>query len=256
VAPNGTDDVAAIVLAGGFGSRLGPLTKAVPKPMLPVGGRPFLAHLVRWLAKSGFRTVVFAVGYRAETVSGFFGDGASWGIDASYSVEREPLGTGGAIRQAVASLPKSKYLILNGDSFLDIDAWAILDALEDGIVLSMALATVDDHGRFGSVTVDERGRVCGFAQAPGGSGRSLINAGIYGVPHNVAIDFPPQPCSLECDILPSLIGSGVAGVQSSGFFVDIGVLESYEAITQDPERLMNAMANDDEEDAEPIDGRQ
>jgi mannose-1-phosphate guanylyltransferase len=239
--PAGTG-TAAIILSGGFGTRLGPLTADLPKPMLPVGGRPFVEYLVIGLARAGFTDIVFATGYRSAALVDHFGTGDRWGVLIRYSHEREPLGTGGGIRLAAQAANGDPLLVLNGDSYLDCDLRLVVGALHDDMALSMALTRVADGRRFGRVERATDGRVIGFSQASEQPGPATINAGIYAI-HRRTIDaLPPgRPVSLEREVLPGLINSGLTGVMSDGYFVDIGIPEAYLGLLADPDPLLRSV---------------
>lgn len=232
----------AIILSGGLGSRLGHLAASSPKPMLPVGGRPFVEYLVIWLERAGFRTIVFACGYRSDVLKRHFGDGRRWGVSITYSDEREPLGTAGAIRLAVKAVQARRFLIVNGDTFFDINPRLVLDLVSDGITMSMALVQVQDPGRFGRVEQSPDGMIVGFARGQSGLGSATVNAGIYGARSNVLEIIPEsRKCSLEDEVLPALVGHGLRGLCVDGFFIDIGIPETYLALVANPEPLLNAV---------------
>ena len=167
----------AIVLAGGLGTRLRSVVADLPKPLAPVAGRPFLAHLLDQLATGGLRRVILATGYMAEKIEQVIG--RRWaGMDVAYSKESDPLGTGGAIRRAAALLQGDGVHLANGDTFLRYDLAAFERAVRArGASLGIALAKVGDVGRYGGVEIDG-GRVTAFVEK-GGCGPGLINAGSY-----------------------------------------------------------------------------
>jgi len=232
----------AIVLVGGLGSRLGSLTADLPKPMLPVGGRPFVEYIVIQLRRSGIREIVFATGYRSERLREHFQSGDRFGVAIRYSEEDAPLGTGGAIRLAAEMVKADRFLVLNGDSFLDADPRSVLDTVRDGIMVSMALTNIAGSSRYGSVEQASDGTIIRFAPHGKSAGLSAINAGIYGARREL-IDLIPKdgPCSLEHDVLPGLAGHGLLGLNLSGFFIDIGVPETYRELGADPSPLLKAL---------------
>jgi D-glycero-alpha-D-manno-heptose 1-phosphate guanylyltransferase len=218
----------AIILAGGFGTRLQSVVKDVPKPLAPVAGRPFLAYLLDLLDSQGVRRVVLATGYLAEVVESTLGH--SWnGMSLVYSREHEPLGTGGAMVQAMSQIHGDTCFVLNGDTYLALDYERfdqIADA--DGCSIGMALAQVDDTARYGAVIVDGR-RVVGFSEK-GRQGSGYVNAGVYRLSRDAIRHFRQgEVFSFEHAVLvPAAAGTSVCGYTQTRDFIDIGVPEDYE----------------------------
>jgi D-glycero-alpha-D-manno-heptose 1-phosphate guanylyltransferase len=195
--------------------------------MAPVRGRPFLALILDQLVNAGFHTVVLAVGYRSEAIRTYFGERYR-GLELRYSVESEPLGTGGAIRLACPLTSASDVFVVNGDTYLDLDYRAMLDAhLRADASLSMAVCSVPDAGRYGALELSD-GRVCGFSEK-GRSGPGWINAGVYILARRVGAHFPPQAAfSFEQDMLvPQVEVLQPLAYQAEGLFIDIGIPEDY-----------------------------
>lgn len=217
----------AVVLAGGLGVRLREAVPDLPKPMAPVAGRPFLAWLLERLERQGVRHAVLAVGYRAEAIERHFGR-AFGALRLSYAHEREPLGTGGALRQALRLIGAFPALALNGDSLVDLDLVAMRATHEAaGVPLTMALAQVEDAGRYGRVVVRD-GRVVAF-EAKGRAGPGAINAGVYMVEAGL-LDDPAlgERFSFEKDFLePRVAALPIAAHLAGGGFIDIGVPADY-----------------------------
>jgi D-glycero-D-manno-heptose 1,7-bisphosphate phosphatase len=218
----------AIVLCGGIGSRLGELTRSMPKPLLPVAGRPFLTYLLAELKRYGFSRVVLLAAFQSQEVLGFVQSAATdFGIEIKVMVEPELAGTGGALYHARASLDPT-FLLLNGDSWFDFN-W--LDLLMHAarlptIAATLALRRVDDASRYGTVELDEN-RLTGFAVRPSQSGPGLVNGGVYMMRRDSFISRLTPKGSLEQDLLPMLVEEGrVAGFVYDGFFLDIGVPEA------------------------------
>ena len=217
----------AIVLAGGLGTRLRSVVKDLPKPMAPVAGRPFLAWILDRLAQAGFERVVLAVGYRHEAIEQHFG-GAYRGMTLAYSVEAQPLGTGGAIRLAADRIDDWPAFVLNGDTFLDLDYRAMRDAhLRGNEQMSMAVCEVGDAGRYGALELSE-GHVHGFVEK-GRPGPGFINAGTYLLSQRVLQRMPSgMPFSFEQQWLAPEVGAlRPAAFAASGVFIDMGVPEDY-----------------------------
>lgn len=239
------ENLVVCVLAGGLSRRLRPLTDTIPKPMIPVGGRPFLQLLLEHFASLGYRRFALAVSYLWERIADHFGDGSKFGWHIDYSVEPEPLGTGGAALWA-QPLWGEAALIANGDTFLAED-WRELAATHkaSGLPVTMALVRQDDCARFGKVEVSD-GRVTGFVEKNPHAGAGWINAGVYLLDKSALAAFGRgQSFSLEKDVFPGLAG-GIAAHECTRPFADIGTPDSLA-------KFNNAL--DDADDADIIPGR-
>lgn len=216
----------AIVLAGGFGTRLREILPDLPKPMAPVAGRPFLEILLDHLARKGFQRVILSLGFMAERITKHFGSDYA-GMSLVSMIEDQPLGTGGGVRLAMEQLTSDHAYIFNGDTFLDLDTSAVESLwLTTGRPIIVA-RTVPDTERYGRLLV-EAGRVVGFTEK-GLAGPGLINAGCYVLPRNELNDFPlGEPFSLEQDFLVPLVESQVVDAFiTTGQFIDIGIPEDF-----------------------------
>lgn len=217
----------AIVLAGGFGTRLRGVVDDVPKPLAPVAGRPFLAWLLDRLAAGGIRRCILATGYLSELIEQRIG--TRWqGMDIAYSLEPEPLGTGGAIRLAANRLHGDAAHVLNGDTWLEYDPAALeATARATGTPIAIALAHVDDVARYGAVDIDH-GRVAGFREK-GEAGAGWINAGCYFLGPDALAALPARDAfSFEQDVLQPRVQAGAVGAfTATAGFIDIGVPEDY-----------------------------
>lgn len=218
----------AIILAGGFGTRLQGVVKDVPKPLAPVRGRPFIAWLLDALAAQGMRRIVLATGYMGDRVERELG--AEWkGLALEYSRESEPLGTGGAIALAAGRIRGESVLILNGDTWLTLDYAAFEDAgARAGKPLAMALAHVPDTARYGAVRI-LGDSVDGFVEK-GSQGPGYINAGVYRMVRSMLETLPRgKRFSFEQSMLvPEVRHGHVAAYTETGAFIDIGIPEDYE----------------------------
>jgi D-glycero-alpha-D-manno-heptose 1-phosphate guanylyltransferase len=217
----------AIVLAGGQGTRLRSAVRGVPKPMAPIAGRPFLAYLLALLERNGITDVVIAAGYLGEQIVQEFGPRHGT-LRLRYAVEREPLGTGGALRNALAMVEDYPVFALNGDTYLELDLAAMRRALDDAKApLAVAVRAMSDTGRYGRVVV-ERGRITGFAS---GAARQpgLINCGAYLFAADVlASAGAPETFSFERDFLERQVAAlAPVAFETDGYFIDIGVPEDY-----------------------------
>lgn len=216
----------AIILAGGFGTRLRQVVTDLPKPMAPVAGRPFLEILLTSLACKGFRRVVLSLGYMAGEVVSHFGDRFA-GMKLVYEIEEMPLGTGGAVRQALARCTSDHVFVFNGDTFLDLEIKDVEAHWQTHHAPIIVARDVSDTARYGRLdTVN--GHVLGFSEK-GVAGPGLINAGCYVLPAGILDDFPPgQPFSLEADFLAKAAGTQQFDLfVTNGYFIDIGVPEDY-----------------------------
>jgi D-glycero-alpha-D-manno-heptose 1-phosphate guanylyltransferase len=217
----------AIVLAGGLGTRLRGVVDDVPKPMAPVQGRPFLALVLDQLVDAGFKTVIIAAGYRHEVIRSYFGADYR-GLALHYSVEREPLGTGGAIRLACAQADARDVFVLNGDTYLELDFRAMMEAhVRAGSHLSMAICHVSDVARYGALELCDD-RVLRFLEK-GQSGPGWINGGTYILGPDLRARLRHQGAfSFEHELLEPEVGSiRPLAFRSSGLFIDIGIPEDY-----------------------------
>jgi len=222
-------DVTGAVLAGGLGTRLRSVVNDRPKVLAPVRGRPFLAYILDQLARAGLAEVVLLTGYQAEQVRASFGE-CHGSVHLTYSPEPEPLGTGGATRYALSRFSRPAVLLMNGDSYCDVDLSAFLDSHRvQRAQISMVVSRVADTSRFGRVNLDPGGRVAGFEEK-GASGAGWINAGIYLLELPVIARIPPgRPVSLERDVLRFATGqAGFRAFGSRGKFLDIGTPESFQ----------------------------
>ncbi len=221
------DLLTGAILAGGLGTRLRSCVADRPKVLAPVRGRPYLTYLLNPLAAAGLRDVVLLTGYRAEQVRDALGERYG-GMRLHYSVEAEPLGTGGAVRLALPFLHTPAVLLLNGDSYCDVDlvAFSAFHARHGGDA-SLVLCRVADAARFGRVSA-AGDRIERFGEKDGG-GPGWINAGVYLLKRDVIAALPAgRPISLERDILPQLAADGrLFGYRCVGRFLDIGTPESY-----------------------------
>ena len=215
----------AIVLAGGLGTRLKGILQGVPKPMAPIAGRPFLEKQLNQVARAGCTRVILSVGHLHEVIEKHFG--VEWrGLTVDYAVENEPLGTGGAIRAALAQGREENILVLNGDTFLEADYAEMMSFhAAEGARMTMAVAHQRDVARYGGVMLDE-GRVVGFEEK-GRSGPGWINAGAYVVRRD--LEWPPnlpEKFSFETDFLaPEIVRLRPTAYKVDGLFIDIGVPE-------------------------------
>jgi len=216
----------AIVLAGGFGTRLRQVVPDLPKPMAPIAGRPFLEILLSTLARKGFTRVVLSLGFMAEKIIAHFGDRYA-GMELVHEVEQQPLGTGGAIRVALVLCESDHVFVFNGDTYLNLEVDELESLWQARHHPVIVVREVPDTARFGRVEVNG-GRVSAFREK-GSSGIGLINAGCYVLPQGALDAFPlGQNFSLETEYLAKELNSiHFDGFVTRGGFIDIGVPEDY-----------------------------
>jgi mannose-1-phosphate guanylyltransferase len=229
----------AVVLAGGQGTRLRPLTLARAKPVVPLLNRPFLAYQLALLRQHGVTDVILSCSYRVEDVQAALGDGRGLGVRLRYVVEKEPLGTGGGVRNA-ADLTSGSVFVLNGDVLTDVDLTAMRGFHESrGSRTTIYLAPVEDPRAYGLVETDAEGRIERFREKPGADEpitTNLINAGVYLLDAALLQRMPPdRPVSIEREFFPALIADGVPcfGWAPETYWRDIGNPAAYLAAQLD-----------------------
>jgi mannose-1-phosphate guanylyltransferase len=225
--------VQAIVLVGGEGTRLRPLTSDVPKPAVTLVDRPFLAYAIEWLAAHGVSEVVLACGFLPDVLrEALEGEEQRAGVAITYVAEPEPLGTAGAIRFAAEALGdrlEDRFLALNGDVLTDLDLSALIRAHDErGARATIAVHPVQDSAAYGLVRRDEEGHVLEFLEKTGEAVPGEINAGGYVLDRSV-LDLVPagRAVSIEREVFPRLVGEGLHGLLLDGYWMDIGTPERY-----------------------------
>ena len=201
----------AVVLAGGEGTRLRPLTNDLPKPVLPIANRPFFEYMLDHLRESGVTRVIMALGYRAEPLIEAFGDGRAYGLRIDYEVESEPLGTAGAVRALLPEL-KETFLVLNGDCLTAVDIATMVDQhVERREYATLAVHTVDDPSRYGVVVLDGIGYVNRFLEKPQGPRfpAHTVNSGVYVLEPEMFNFIGGGFSMFERDLFPAALMSGV-----------------------------------------------
>jgi mannose-1-phosphate guanylyltransferase len=223
----------AIVLVGGEGTRLRPLTNSTPKPALTLVDRPFLAYMIEWLAGHGVSEVVLACGFLPDVLrEALASEEGRAGLRIRYAVEPEPLGTAGAIRFAADELGdqlEERFLALNGDVLTDLDLTALLRAHEEwGAAATIGLHPVEDSSAFGLVNSGEAGEVLEFLEKTGERKSGEVNAGMYALQRSVLDLIPPgENVSIERDVFPRLVGNRLHGLLLDGYWMDIGTPARY-----------------------------
>jgi mannose-1-phosphate guanylyltransferase len=227
----------ALILAGGEGTRLRPLTSSVPKPVVPLAGRPFISYMIEWLRRHGVDEAILSCGFMADGVRAVLGDGAQLGLRLRYVEEPRPLGTGGALKLA-EDLLEDRFLMLNGDQLTDIDLTAQLRQHErTGARATIALIAVEDPSAYGLVRRRDDLSVSGFLEKPNADeiDTNLVNAGVYVLDRSVLSEMAPAGTriSIERDVFPRLVDHGLFGYEASGYWMDIGTPRRYLQATYD-----------------------
>ena len=244
----------AMLLAAGLGTRLRPLTYELPKPMVPILGRPVMEHILRLLALHGFNDVIANLHYFPDLIRSRFGDGSDYGLRLAYSFEPELMGTAGGVRNAREHFGDETFLVISGDALTDIDLTALMKTHEEKSgIATLALKRVDDPREFGVVIVAEDGRIQGFQEKPDPAEAlsNLGNCGIYVFEPEI-FDYFPEPDFVDwaMDVYPKLLEQDVSfyGHEFPQYWNDVGSLEEYrqgnfDALTGAVQTHMPADAN-------------
>jgi mannose-1-phosphate guanylyltransferase len=223
--------VDAVVLVGGQGTRLRPLTLSAPKPMLPTAGVPFLTHLLSRIRAIGVTHVVFGTSYMAEVFADHFGDGAALGMELEYLVEDEPLDTAGGIRNVAGALREQDVLVFNSDILSGVDLASVVDTHRRARAdATLHLVKVSDPRRFGCVPTDADGRVTAFLEKTDNPPTDQINAGCYVFRREVIEAIPAgRRVSVERETFPGLLATGarVQGHVDDSYWLDVGTPEAF-----------------------------
>mgnify|MGYP003302707658 CR=1 FL=1 len=225
----------AVVLAGGFGTRLKGCIDNIPKPLAPVNGKPFLLYLLDYLYANGVHRAIISTGYLAEKVEQAIGNRYR-GMTVEYSVEDTPLGTGGGIKKALRKCTDDNVIVCNGDSFFDVDLFGMRRFhLDSGYPVTLAAKFIENAHRSGLLEFSN-GKLCGFTEngiAPSG----FINGGVYFINRTLLESIDEDKFSFEKSVLAGPFDIGV--YESSGYFIDIGVPESYELANKESRKLIS-----------------
>lgn len=258
----------AILLCGGLGTRLRSVVSDRPKPMADIAGKPFLHYLVKMLSESGVKHLIFALGYMGEQIEAYFQSGEDYGLSISYSYEDSPLGTGGAIRNALSHVSGENVLVLNADTYFHTDYENLfMQQLKNKSAMTIASRKIEDISRYGAILKDETGRIIRWNEKMNpneGASATLqgeksgcplesssskastvrevlrageINGGIYVMQKSLIEKIPEGKQSLENDCIPMWLKDGVylQAILSDGYFMDIGIPEDYAQFRKDIE---------------------
>ena len=226
----------AVVLVGGEGTRLRPLTSTMPKPVVPLVDRPFMAYMLEWLRRHGVDDVIMSCGFKADRVRDALGDGSQFGLALRYLEEPEPRGTAGALKYAEEHLAE-RFLMLNGDVLSDMDLSAQVAQHEaTGATATLALVPVEDPSAYGLVRIGGDNAVKGFLEKPSPEeiDTDLISAGAYVLDRSILdLIAPDLNVSIEREIWPQLVGNGLYAFPHQAYWLDIGTPQTYLQATFD-----------------------
>lgn len=223
-----TEHVDVVILCGGMGTRLKAIIDDKPKPMAEIDKRPFIDILIGHISTFGFQRFILCAGYKAELVQEYYKN-KKCRVEILIRKEQELLGTGGAVKNAWPLIDSNPFLVLNGDSFLDMDLYKFVEFhLEKKALLSIALIDAKDTNGYGSIETDSSDRIVKFREKEEKSQESMINAGVYLFNREIFSLMPSnKKFSLEYDFFPKIVGSKFYGYLTKGFFIDIGTPERY-----------------------------
>ena len=233
----------AILLCGGLGTRLRSVVSDRPKPMADIAGKPFLHYLVKMLSESGVKHLIFALGYMGEQIEAYFQSGEDYGLSISYSYEDSPLGTGGAIRNALSHVSGENVLVLNADTYFHTDYESLLrEQIKNKAAMTIASRKIEDISRYGAILKDESGRILRWNEKMSSDQVETprpgeINGGIYVMQKSLIEKIPEGKQSLENDCIPAWLEDGLylQAIPSDGYFMDIGIPEDYAQFREDVE---------------------
>lgn len=218
------------ILCGGLGKRLKRLNLKVPKPMIKIGGQPFLDRIIAYLAGFRFRRFILGIGYRADFIKKYYSEKPDKGLKIIFSQEKNPLGTAGAVKNAKKLIKSRSFFVLNGDSFCRFNPSDLLNFHRRKKALATILlkSSSASDGDCGKVKIDRLSRIISFQEKNCQAGKCLVNSGVYVFDKKIFNLMPgKEKFSLEYDLFPGLIGRGLFGRRSSGYFIDIGTPERY-----------------------------
>lgn len=217
----------AVIMAGGLGSRLRPLTNDIPKPMVKIIDKPIVQCIIENLAKYGVRDIVVTLGYKPESIMDFLADGSRFGVRVRYAIESSPLGSAGGVKN-VQDMLEDTFVVMSGDALTDINIASLLHRhfAHEGNV-TMAVAEMDNVSSFGLVNADSQGRVLDFVEKPQTISSGLVNTGIYVMEKRILDKVPVgEKYDFARDLFPQILDS-IYTYRLEGYWSDIGTLSSY-----------------------------
>lgn len=216
----------AVIMAGGYGTRLRPLTNEVPKPMVPIINKPIIELIVEHLKRYNFDDIIITLGYKPQEIIDYLGDGKRFGVKIRYSVESEPLGTAGGVKSVFNMLDKT-FLVISGDAFTNINLKSLVDFhTKHEKAITLAVKYMDDISGFGVVKFDEYGNVQKFLEKPKHSLEKYVNTGIYMLEKKIMQNIPKGKYDFAKDFFPFVLDE-MKAYEMHEFWSDIGTLSSY-----------------------------
>lgn len=216
----------AIIMAGGYGSRLRPLTNNMPKPMMNIINKPIIEYIIELLRRYGIREIAVTLGYLPKSIIDYFQDGSKWGVKLRYYIEDTPLGTAGSVRNAIDFIDGTT-LIISGDALTNIDIEEFADCHQrGGKGVTMAVKYVEDVTGFGVVKADKNGEIISFIEKPLHSNEHLVNTGIYMIEKRVIERIPQGKYDFSKDLFPTMLRD-MRVYRTEKYWSDIGTLSSY-----------------------------
>lgn len=228
----------AILLAGGLGTRLRGVVDDRPKPMAMIDGKPFMEYVIHELTKYGIREIIFAVGYKGSMIEEYFGDGSAFGISVFYAYEEELLGTAGAIKNAGKFVTDDTFLVINADTFYQIDYNRLFDIKEEKTLeMALVLREVPDVSRYGMAVLKD-GYLTVFNEKSKETKPGTINGGIYLMNRELLSEIPEGKVSLENEMIPGWLKEKrqLGGIVNDGYFIDIGIPQEYYKFIEDVQK--------------------
>lgn len=216
----------AVIMAGGYGTRLRPLTNEIPKPMVPIIDKPIIGLIVELLKKYGFDDIIITLGYKPQEIISYIGDGSKFGVQVRYNIEEQPLGTAGSVKN-VFNMLENTFLVISGDAFTNINLKKFADFhMEHERAISIAVKYFEDTLGFGVVKFDEVGNVIKFLEKPKHTAEKFVNTGIYMIEKKILQNIPNGKFDFAKDFFPFVLDEMKAYVVRE-FWSDIGTLSSY-----------------------------
>ncbi len=216
----------AVIMAGGYGTRLKPLTNELPKPMVPIIDKPIINYIINTLKKYGITDIIVTLGYKPERIIDYLGDGSDLGVKVRYSVENIPLGTAGGVKK-ISDMIDGTFVVISGDALTNIELDSMMSHhMSHGKLMTMAVKEMDDVTGFGVVKCDEDGAVTSFIEKPKHSLDKLVNTGIYILEKKVLNYIPEGKYDFARDLFPAMMNN-LSAYRMKGYWSDIGTLSSY-----------------------------
>lgn len=222
-------NIDVFILCGGKGSRLKKISGNIPKPLIPIGKRPFLDIIITHLQKSGFKRFILGIGYQAHIIKEYYQTHIIPGVEILFSQEDKALGTGGAVKKAKRFIKTDAFFVFNGDSFSEFNATDFIKFFKQKNARALMLLKKEKKTQdFGIITTNRKSEITSFREKDLTITKNFINGGVYLFSKNIFSKMPKEACfSLEYDFFPQMIGQGLYGYKNKGFFIDIGTPERY-----------------------------